>query len=184
MVSWYNTAMNYEELKIVPQVDSAVVCCFTGNRPHKLPWREFESDERCKKIKSKLKKAVLELAQNGTGLFICGMAQGADTFFAEIVLEIRKTYPQIKLECALPFLSQAKSWGEKEQARYKKILEQADYITVVSEYPSRYAPLKRNRYMVEKSSVLLSVNYDETGGSAYTERIAHEKGLKIIKIIE
>ena len=32
-----------------------------------------------------------------------GMAQGVDMYAAEIVLELKKQYPQITLECAIPY---------------------------------------------------------------------------------
>ena len=174
--------MEYIELKLVPQFTKASVCCFTGNRPHRLPWGENEDDARCVIIKQKMLEQIERLIGDGIILFVCGMAQGADTYFAESVLLLREKYPHIQIEGAIPYFGQADSWSESQKARYEKILSQIDYKTVVSENPSRYAPLKRNRYMVDKSSVLLSLNYDNTGGSVYTEHYAMAKGIKIIKI--
>ena len=36
------------------------VCCFTGHRPEKLPWRNNEADPRCIALKERLDKALLE----------------------------------------------------------------------------------------------------------------------------
>ena len=174
--------MEYNELKLIPQYARDCVCCFTGNRPHKLPWGENESDERCVEIKKKLESEIEELIAQGFELFVCGMAQGADTYFVESLISLKQKYPHIKIEGAIPYISQADSWSESERARYEKNLELIDYKTVVCSTPSRYAPLKRNRYMVDKSSLLIALNYDKSGGSAYTEGYAGDKGLKIIKI--
>ena len=174
--------MEYIELKLVPQYTRASVCCFTGNRPHRLPWGEREDDARCVIIKKKLTEQIELLIQSGIILFVCGMAQGADTYFVESVIALKEKYPHIQIEGAIPYFGQADAWSDKERARYSKNLSLIDYKTVVSDTPSRYAPLKRNRYMVDKSSVLLSLNYDDNGGSAYTEHYAEGKGVKIIKI--
>ena len=174
--------MEYIELKLVPQYTRVSVCCFTGNRPHRLPWGEHEDDVRCVIIKKKLTEQIELLIQSGIILFVCGMAQGADTYFVESVLSLKEKYPHIQIEGAIPYFGQADSWSEKERIRYEKNLALIDYKTVVSDKPSRFAPLKRNRYMVDKSSVLLSINYDKLGGSAYTEQYAMSKGVKIIKI--
>ena len=176
--------MEYVELQLVPQFTRVSVCCFTGNRPHKLPWGEYENDTRCVVIKQKMRADIEKLINSGIILFVCGMAQGADTYFVETLFELKKQYPHILIEGAIPYFEQAKSWTESARIRYEKNLSKIDYKTVICDHPSRYAPLKRNRYMVDKSSVLLSLNYDESGGSAYTERYAGVKGLKIVKINE
>ncbi|MBQ8882199.1 MAG: DUF1273 family protein [Clostridia bacterium] len=176
--------MEYVDLQLVPQFTKKVVCCFTGNRPHKLPWGEFETDLRCVAVKQKLREQIEKLINDGIFLFVCGMAQGADIYFAEILFELKEKYPHILIEGAIPYFDQAKSWDEKWRARYENAMSKIDYKTVICDQPSRYAPLKRNRYMVDKSSALISLNYDKSGGSAYTERYATGKVIKIIKIIE
>ena len=35
-----------------------VSCCFTGHRPAKLPWRTDESDERCLRLKARLREVI------------------------------------------------------------------------------------------------------------------------------
>lgn len=50
---------------------------------------------------------------------------------AELVLELKKEHPQIKLEAAVPCESQTRNWPEDQLQRYKAILEQADDVTCV-----------------------------------------------------
>ncbi len=171
-----------KELKIVPQYDKASVCFFTGNRPHKLPWGEDEADKRCIAVKRKLAETVLSLCKEGKRLFVCGMAQGGDTYFAEAVLFLRSAGYDIELECALPCPEQADKWEEKDGKRYAKILADADYVTTVSPRYTKYCMMARNRYMADKSSVCVSLNYDKSGGAAATLKYAKNKNLRIIGI--
>lgn len=94
--------MELSELKIVPIFARDAVCCFTGNRPHKLPWGKDEGRPECAALKRRITDAVIALAGEGYRLFVCGMALGADIYFAESVLEAKKTVPEIYLECAVP----------------------------------------------------------------------------------
>ncbi len=56
--------------------------------------------------------------------FISGMAQGVTCIAAaEIVLELKKQYPQITLECAIPYERQAVRWPEALRNRYFSIAE-------------------------------------------------------------
>ena len=65
-------------------------CAFTGHRPQHLPFGMNENDERCVKLKEKLKEQIINLieAENVTH-FITGMALGVDRYAAEIVLDLK-----------------------------------------------------------------------------------------------
>lgn len=174
--------MEYSELNLIPQVAKSATCAFTGNRPHRLPWGVDESDSECVFVKAILREKVHSLIEQGVVLFVCGMANGADLYFAETVIALKAEYPSVMLEGAVPYHGQERTWPRGERERYEKAIKGCDFVTVVSEHGSKWAPLKRNRYMVDKASILLSLNYAESGGSAYTERYARENKVKIIKI--
>ena len=70
--------MELQELKIVPQFESKAVCCFTGNRPHKLPWGRNEDSFEFRAVKSRLVSEINGLADEGYLLFVCGAALGGD----------------------------------------------------------------------------------------------------------
>lgn len=174
--------MEYSELNLIPQVAKSATCAFTGNRPHRLPWGNDESDSKCVRVKAILREKVRSLIEQGVVFFVCGMANGADLYFAETVIALKAEYPSVMLEGAVPYHGQERTWPRSERERYEKAINGCDFVTVVSEHGSKWAPLKRNRYMVDKASILLSLNYAESGGSAYTERYARENKVKIIKI--
>lgn len=180
----YNAPMYFPNKPKKTSVAPERTCCFTGNRPHKLPWGENELDPRCIDVKARMDDELMRLINEGYTLFISGMAQGGDTFFARAVLKLRESYPFIKLECAVPCPSQPNAWSDAQKAEYCNILERADYVTMVSPSYTRACMFIRNRYMVDNSSAIVTLCYDEKGGTASTVEYAQKNGLKVIKLVK
>ena len=149
-------------------MDREQTCCFTGHRPDKLPWGEDEADPRCLRLKRAVARAVEDAYVSGVRHFISGMARGVDLYCAEAVLELREAEPDILLECARPCETQADGWPAAEQERYRSILDRCDFET------------RRNRYMVDRSDMLIAVyNGVPKGGTFQTLAYAMKKGLAI-----
>ena len=157
-------------------------CCFTGHRPAKLPWGDDESDLRCLALKARLRAAVESAILEGTEHFICGMAEGCDLYFAEVVLELKKRYPHITLEAALPCPSQADRWSAASRARYQALLKQCDYETMVAEQYSPGCMQRRNRYMVDHASLLIAAHDGLPGGTRGTIEYALRRGLDVVDV--
>ena len=106
------------------------ICAFTGHRPKGLGYPE--SAGRCAALKEKLRSLIIRMIEEeGVTHFISGMAQGVDMYAAEIVLELKKHYPQITLECAIPYERQAVRWPEALRNRYFSIAERCDKETML-----------------------------------------------------
>ena len=161
-------------------MDKEHTCCFTGHRPDRLPWGTDEEDPRCLALKARLADALEEEYHAGTRHFICGMARGADLYFAEAVLELRARLPGVTLECARPCESQAHSWPREEQDRYQSILDRCDFETLVQHRYDRGCMARRNRYMVDHAARLIGA-YDGVpkGGTDQTVLYALRKGLHL-----
>ena len=155
-------------------------CCFTGHRPAKLPWGYNESDPRCVKLKERIADAVLLAYQEGYRHFLCGMAQGCDLYFCEAVLALRRQHSDAALEAARPCETQSNSWPEGDRRRYQAILDQCDFETLVQHRYDRFCMQRRNRYMVDRSALVLSV-YDGVpkGGTAQTLAYAMRQGVPV-----
>lgn len=154
-------------------------CCFTGHRPDKLPWGTDEGDGRCLAMKARMEQAVEQAYRGGMRHFICGMARGTDLYFAEAVLALRQNHPDITLEAARPCETQDSSWPEEERRRYWDILERCNFETLVQHHYDRGCMQRRNRYMVDRSALVLSVyNGEPKGGTAQTLLYAIRKGVK------
>lgn len=110
-------------------------CCLTGHRPKGFPWDyAYKECIEHKSYLALLRKKVVELISEGYTRFISGGALGADSDFAEIVIDLRKSaYPDITLEIAVPCPNQNLKWSEEDKGRYKKICNAADFVNVISE---------------------------------------------------
>ncbi|HJB56690.1 MAG TPA: DUF1273 domain-containing protein [Candidatus Flavonifractor intestinipullorum] len=155
-------------------------CCFTGHRPEKLPWGSDEGDPRCTALKERLRDMLEEAYQAGYRHFISGMARGTDLYFCEAALALRDERPGITVEAAIPCEEQAARWPEEERQRYFNLIGRCDLETMVQHHYDRGCMLRRNRYMVDRSSRLIAVYDGMLGGTMYTLTYAMKQGLEVL----
>ncbi|MBD5560569.1 MAG: DUF1273 domain-containing protein [Clostridia bacterium] len=161
----------------------AKTCAFTGHRPQRLPFGFDEADKRCTRIKQALwDQIVSSIDKDGVSRFISGMAQGVDTWAAEIVLALKEQHPSIHLECALPCDTQTRNRSDSEVQRYKGILEMADQVTYVQHEHTKDCYMKRDRYMVDHADMLIAVWNGTRSGTGYTVEYAQQKGVPVTVI--
>ena len=124
-----------------------------------------------------LREKVIELVSEGYRHFISGGALGADSDFAEIVIDLRKSaYPDITLEIAVPCSNQDWKWCTEDKRRYKKICNAADSVNVISEKYTNFCMQKRNEYMVDHSDFVIVVwNGEKQGGTYHTFQYVQRK---------
>lgn len=154
--------------------DKTNSCCFTGHR--KIP------PEDTGRITRRLREVVTELIEEGYWHFLAGGALGFDTLAALAVLDMKADYPHIRLTLALPCVSQASGWGEEDRERYEHIKAAADKVVYTSQEYMRGCMHKRNRYLVDNSSVCVAYMTVSAGGTAYTVKCAAKKSLRVINI--
>ncbi len=160
----------------------SVTCCFTGHRPNKLPWGADESDARCIKLKEELTARLEGIYEAGYRHFLCGMAAGCDLYFAEAVLALRSRLPDVTLEAAVPCDGQANAWTVPLQRRYEHLLAACDTVRFVQHVYTPGCMQRRNRYMVDRSSLLLAVYDGQPGGTMSTLLYARRQGLQTLVI--
>lgn len=131
-------------------------CCFTGHRPEKLNMSK-------EALTPKLRIAVYHAFQNGYTTFITGMAPGMDIWAAEIVFELKKTHPSVKLIAAVPYPKFGKTRDYQYNLAYKRILEKADLVKYISSGYYEGVFQKRNIWMVDHSSFVIAVCHKEDG---------------------
>lgn len=157
--------------------------CFTGHRPQTITYLWDEQSKESIKLKGEIKKAIVELVENyGVVHFISGMALGVDMIAAEIVLDLKKKYPNVTLECAIPCETQANKWTEKYRDRYFSIIEMSDKETLLQTHYTADCMYKRNRYMVDKSDYVIAVWNGSPSGTGKTVLYAKENNKEIIQI--
>ncbi|OUQ82055.1 SLOG family protein [Flavonifractor sp. An10] len=155
-------------------------CSFTGHRPEKLPWRGDESDPRCLVLKERLAAAVEDAYDKGMRHFLCGMARGADFYFCDAVLELRERRSGVTLEAVIPCEEQAARWSERERERWFSLVERCDGETMLQHHYDKGCMLRRNRYLVDHSSMLIAVYDGMLGGTMYTLSYAMKQGLETV----
>lgn len=151
-------------------------CCFTGHR--RIP-----ADERAQ-LTAKLEQTLIELIHDGVRYFGAGGALGFDTLAAQTVLKLREKYPHIRLILVLPCRTQTHGWSDKDIRIYEAIKATADKVTYTSEEYTWDCMHKRNRHLVDNSSVCVSYLTKNTGGTAYTVNYARKKYVRIINLPE
>lgn len=157
------------------------VCSFTGHRPQNLPFGFNEGDKRCIFLKKILQKKIeMMITKYGVKHFISGMAIGVDMYAAEIVLSLKKKYPDITLECAVPCENQSSKWSEALKKRYDGIIGQCDKKTVLQKYYTKDCMQKRNKYMVDNSDFVIAVWDGTPSGTGKTVQYAKTLGKLII----
>ena len=155
-------------------------CSFTGHRPEKLPWRGDESDPRCLALKERLAAAVEDAYDKGMRHFLCGMARGAVFYFCDAVLELRERRSGVTLEAVIPCEEQAARWSERERERWFSLVERCDGETMLQHHYDKGCMLRRNRYLVDHSSMLIAVYDGMLGGTMYTLSYAMKRGLETV----
>ena len=150
--------------------------CFTGHR--KIP------PEQAGALGRQLKSTLIQLINDGYRYFGAGGALGYDTLAAQTVLELKTQYPDVKLILVLPCLSQTRGWSARDIEIYEDIKNKADKVVYTSQEYTRGCMHKRNRHLVDNSSVCVCYLTESTGGTAYTVDYAHKNNLTVINLGE
>ena len=149
-------------------------CCFTGHR--KIPLDQLES------VTQRLRDAVIASIKDGYLYFGAGGALGFDTLAAQTVLDLKKDYPQIKLILVLPCKTQARGWKQEDIEEYNRIMKAADKVVYTSQDYYSGCMHKRNRHLVDNSSLCICYLNSNTGGTAYTVDYAKSVGCRVSNI--
>lgn len=149
-------------------------CCFTGHRIIRSALSE--------RLQKETEQTILDLIKQGYLYFLTGGAQGYDTLAALAVLKIKEQHPTIQLILALPYPAQANNWPAEDRRIYEEIKEKADHILYISEHYFTGCMHKRNRYLVDHSSICIAYLTENRGGTFYTANYANTSQIPVINI--
>ena len=147
----------------------SITCCVTGHR--EIP------EDKLTYVRYRIISEVQNAIEKGKTRFITGCAQGVDMIFAEAVLTLKKElHPEITLHAAVPFRAQYERMLRDPAARH--MLDSCSSIDIVSEEYHKGVYHIRNRFMVDRSSMIIGV-FDGryTGGTHYTLKYAQQAGI-------
>ena len=140
-------------------------CCFTGHRH--IP--EDERSHLCAALSQIIREFI---TVDGITTFYAGGTQGFDTLAGTAVLDVRDTFPKIRLVIVLPYANQVDRWSA------------ANKVICLAERYYNGCMFVRNRYLVDHSSICVSYQTKQTGGTAYTVKYALKKGVKVINLAD
>ncbi len=152
----------------------SISCCFTGHRriPH----------GRLAEIRERVSEEIMLAYDLGYRRFLCGGALGFDTLCATEILRLRRIYHDMKLILVFPCLGQDAKWKESDREIYKRIYDECDECYCMGREYTPSCMHKRNRAMVEESSLVIAYLENSKSGTAYTYNYARELGVKTINI--
>lgn len=149
-------------------------CCFTGHRhippAHIAPLTE------------ELDAALRAFYQLECRTFLAGGALGFDTLAAERVLEMKRTYPDVRLVLLLPCRDQCRGWPPAAVARYRRILAAADGVEYIREAYDARVMQDRNMALVARADGCLCYLENPSSGTGQTVRAAEAKGIPVINL--
>lgn len=150
--------------------------CFTG---HRIILEPIDV------VRKRVTKVIERLIKAGYLYFGAGGARGFDTLASESVLRLKKRYPEIHLILVLPFDYQYKyerGWEQKEIEQYFQMKTGASKVVVMSD---RYSPgiyHRRNRHLVDCSSICIAYMIRKNSGTGFTVDYAHTQGVQVIHV--
>ena len=140
---------------------------------HRVLGKDFDLD--------RVKSSVLGLIKDGYDTFLVGMAIGFDTECFKVLLDLKKEF-SIKIIACIPCLNQAERFNCKQKEEYEYLLNLADDKIVISREYTNDCMKRRNKFLVEYSSVLISYLRHDKSGTSSTVNYALKRNVKVIMI--
>ena len=135
-----------------------------------------------KVISERLREEIIKLIEGGVIYFGAGGALGFDTLAAQTVLDLRESYPQIRLILVLPCRNQTKGWPAADVVVYNDILSRADKAVYTSEDYYDGCMMHRNRHLVDSSAHCIAHLTENFGGTFKTVEYAKKQGLRVVRV--
>lgn len=168
--------------------DFHVVLSLTGHRPDKLAGYDLDQDFY-DRLRLKLVSIIEEfLSSYRTVECHSGMALGADTIWAQAILECKSRYGErVTFVADIPDQNQSSKWLEESKIMWRDLISHADSIVEYGQdqIGRSYSSILnlRNLGMVRSCDYLIAVyNGDQFGGTANAVRDGKRLLKKIIHI--
>lgn len=150
--------------------------CFTGHRI----MTEGQTQESAKKLFETIEK----LYKQGVVNFYAGGALGFDLTASVTLLNMKRTFPDLTLNLALPCKNYNKKWSNAQIQLFERVKGRSDSIFYVNDEYSLSCMQQRNKYMVDRSSFCIAYLTQEKGGTFNTVKYAKRMGVPVINLAE
>ena len=153
-------------------IDRQHACAFTGHRPERLSIPETD-------VIAWLDKEIRKAVEDGYTQFITGMQRGVDIWAAEIVLKRKVEGKPVRLICAVPWDGVEERWEPIWQDRFRRMLQNADEVHIICNFPGRKAFMIRNHWLVHHAALLIAAYTGAPGGTKETMDYAASLGREV-----
>ncbi|WP_088105388.1 DUF1273 domain-containing protein [Halalkalibacter urbisdiaboli] len=129
-------------------------------------------------IKKAIEQRIIPLIEEGLEWVIISGQLGVELWAAEVVLSLKKQYPNIKLAVLTPFLGQEERWQDATKEYYTRILNEADYVDSITKRPyDNPSQLRlKNEFIISKvDGLLILFDEDKPGSPLYYLEIARKQ---------
>ena len=125
------------------------------------------TDPAVRVIKKALRQAIVSKIDRGLQWVITSGQLGVEIWTAEVVIELKETYPTLKLGILAAYQNHEEKWNEANQDLYQRLCIQADFVEAISQKPYQNPQQLRNKnhFHIAKSDGLLIVYDEEKEGS-------------------
>lgn len=125
-----------------------------------------EKDPKIKVIKKVLKITIQQYIEEGLEWILIGGNLGTEIWAGQVVLDLQKEYPELKLGIIFPFEDFGENWNEKNQQVLTELKIKANYVNAVSHVPYQNPGQLKNhsQFLLTHSGGLLVVYDDEYPG--------------------
>lgn len=169
----------FPEFKNNPEISSVLSACFTGHRA--VPVKEIPL------LKSLLCQCVTDAYDMGIRTFYCGAALGFDLLAGYEVVRLQQIHPDIHLILVIPCAEQSRFWSAPDREIYNNLIQSVrsrypDDVIVLSPFYYSGCMQVRNHYMVDRSQLCISYQYNLSGGTFSTVRYAQKKGVPVLNL--
>ena len=132
----------------------------------------------------KIKSVIQKVIDEGYTHFITAMDCRFDLLAVQALIEIKKTHPKIKIECAITYENMIKKRNDEDKQEYERFINKCDTLTALTKKHTPESEFECCRYMIDKSSLSI-VGYNDSENNKKEQMVvnyAKSKGVEIIKI--
>lgn len=148
----------------------------TGYKPHELGIFD-DKHPGIPIIKKALEDRLRTLLDEGLQWVIISGQQGVETWAAEVVLDLKTEFTDLKYAVITPFLEQEKNWQDPKKEKYQMIVAGSDFHTSVTKkpYEAPWQFTEKDKFIIQNTDGILLVYDEENEGSPkYMKRLVEK----------
>lgn len=128
-------------------MEKAKTCCIIGGTNKKT-----DTDNPQEQFMWRIKGELLRLYRQGVRTFLCGMAAGAETAAAEVVLALRdSTLSDLRLVGVLAWEERTNNWSKPDRDRFFAVMERCDEEIMLQTAYTEGALERQREYLLQNS---------------------------------